>query len=443
MESKKPSTVPNNLRDAIFKFSDAEIIVGDLTTVLSEMLARFESDSVLDVNKFVSQIKTVLKATEVVQKNIQEGIKLSGHASFSASYKSETLASDKNSKKREALRTNKKRENTKPLPLRRIENITRTPSKRSTSVVVSTSSRELRKKRKDIVSGLPLPENEDVYSLSEIVKLIKVDTKSSIFGLPPKRVHTALYDRSPRLFIASYRTLARAIKDYEEMKKLPIPGSEGIKPGRPPLVPPEQLDLLNEGIRNHVGKVETRKDLAQSIVAVVDQRYKDQNIERRAKMPSRATQSKYNLQASIQPGVALTKLSGTRPQGARRQMASTSIRNLMSHILTVGLVHFVPGKFERPENLSPGAVRFLNLMKEATGIEMKPIYPWQVMNYDASSYYAFLGTLVDDSANDEWVRISEGAISRYLEALGVKSACIDVKRAPSAMALWSDGSMAL
>jgi hypothetical protein len=36
------------------------------------------------------------------------------------------------------------------------------------------------------------------------------------------------------------------------------------------------------------------------------------------------------------------------------------------------LVHFIPGKFERPENLSPGAIKFLDLMKEATGIEMKP-----------------------------------------------------------------------
>jgi hypothetical protein len=99
MESKKPSTIPNNLWDSIFKLSDADIIAGDLTTVLSDMLVRFESDSILDVDKFVSQIKTVLKATEAVQKNIQEGIKLSGHASFSASYKSEKLASDKNSNK--------------------------------------------------------------------------------------------------------------------------------------------------------------------------------------------------------------------------------------------------------------------------------------------------------------------------------------------------------
>ena len=43
MESKKPSTIPNNLRDSIFKLSDADIIAGDLATALSDMLVHFES----------------------------------------------------------------------------------------------------------------------------------------------------------------------------------------------------------------------------------------------------------------------------------------------------------------------------------------------------------------------------------------------------------------
>jgi hypothetical protein len=315
MESKKPSPIPNNLQDSIFKLSDADIIAGDLTTVLSDMLVRFESDSILDVDKFVSQIKTVLKVTEAVQKNIQEGIKLSGHASFSASYKSEKLASDKNSNKREDLLTYKKqRKNNKPLALHRLENVASVPNKRTFPVVIDTP-RDLRKKRKDIVLGLPLPENGEVYALLELVNLMRVDTKSAIIGLPVTRVHDALYKRSPRLFLACYRTLARAIKEYEERKKLPIPGNEGIKPGRPPLVPLEQLCLLNEGIHNHVGKVETRKDLLKAIVAIGEKRYKDQNIDRPAKMPSRTSQKKYNLKALVQPGVALTRLSGTHPQG--------------------------------------------------------------------------------------------------------------------------------
>jgi hypothetical protein len=43
LESKKPSTIPNNLRESIFKLSDADIIAGDLATALSDMLVHFES----------------------------------------------------------------------------------------------------------------------------------------------------------------------------------------------------------------------------------------------------------------------------------------------------------------------------------------------------------------------------------------------------------------
>jgi hypothetical protein len=77
---------------------------------------------------------------------------------------------------------------------------------------------------------------------------------------------------------------------------LPIPGDEGIKPGWPPLVPQEQLGLLNEGIHNHVGKVETKKDLSTAIVTIGDKRYKDQNIDWWAKMPSCTSQMKYNAE---------------------------------------------------------------------------------------------------------------------------------------------------
>jgi hypothetical protein len=103
------------------------------------------------------------------------------------------------------------------------------------------------------------------------------------------------------------------------------------------------------------------------------------------------------------------------------------------------LVHFIPGKFERPENLSPGAIKFLDLMKEATGIEMKPIHPYQVINFDASSYYAYAGTVVNDSANDEWVRISEGAISRGTQNQVSLHRCEESTKCNGLMLRWIDG----
>jgi hypothetical protein len=110
-------------------------------------------------------------------------------------------------------------------------------------------------------------------------------------------------------------------------------------------------------------------------------------------------------------------------------MVAMSLWNMASHINALGMMHFIPGKFEHPKLLSPGvsinknvvslcqfvhylyhfplivgAKLFLGIMKEATGIEMKPINPYQMFNFDSSSHYAFAGTWIsDDSSNEEWV----------------------------------------
>jgi len=46
---------------------------------------------------------------------------------------------------------------------------------------------------------------------------------------------------------------------------------------------------------------------------------------------------------------------------------------LGSHAATIAMMHFVPGTFEQPENLSEGSKLFLEIMKEVTGVDMKPI----------------------------------------------------------------------
>jgi hypothetical protein len=52
-----------------------------------------------------------------------------------------------------------------------------------------------------------------------------------------------------------------------------------------------------------------------------------QGVKGPVKPPSRTSQKKYNLTAAAKEGICLTKLSSVRPQGARRQMAATSLRN--------------------------------------------------------------------------------------------------------------------
>jgi hypothetical protein len=51
-------------------------------------------------------------------------------------------------------------------------------------------------------------------------------------------------------------------------------------------------------------------------------------------------------------------------------------------------------------------------MKEATGIEMRPINPYQMFNFDSSSHYALAGTwILDDSSNEEWVQVTNEALA--------------------------------
>jgi hypothetical protein len=60
--------------------------------------------------------------------------------------------------------------------------------------------------------------------------------------------------------LASYRKTARAVKRYEIKGKLPIPGDEGVKMGHRPLVQLEEIPQLNEGIHEHIGKVELKRN---------------------------------------------------------------------------------------------------------------------------------------------------------------------------------------
>ena len=63
----------------------------------------------------------------------------------------------------------------------------------------------------------------------------------------------------------------------------------------------------------------------------------------------------------------MVKLSNALPQGARRKMASTSIRNLVSQVSTLLVTSFVEGDYEKPNNLPHGYSLARNIMKNIIG----------------------------------------------------------------------------
>ena len=98
--------------------------------------------------------------------------------------------------------------------------------------------------------------------------------------------------------------------------------------------------------------------------------------------PSPNYMKKITTVLGVQEGIALVNPKGARPQGARRQMAGTSLRNLASQIATTLCSNFVRGEYDQPSNLCKGAILAHNIMEDITGQKMRPIEPFQIGNFD-------------------------------------------------------------
>ena len=77
----------------------------------------------------------------------------------------------------------------------------------------------------------------------------------------------------------------------------------------------------------------------------------------------------------------------------RRQMASTSIRNLLAHIAVVSFVHFILSTFKWPHlrNLSDGAKQFILILERTFAAPFKPRPPHHIFNTDTTSQYYYTG----------------------------------------------------
>jgi hypothetical protein len=111
------------------------------------------------------------------------------------------------------------------------------------------------------------------------------------------------------------------------------------------MVTTSDLTSLNNGVLNNSGKIETTTDLTKSIMEL--EKAKGHVM---ASTPFRSTIKKYNTVLGRQDGISLVKAGGARPQGVRRQMAGSSVRNCMSQIATLLVSHFIPGHYDTPND---------------------------------------------------------------------------------------------
>ena len=116
--------------------------------------------------------------------------------------------------------------------------------------------------------------------------------------------------------------------------------------------------------------------------------------------PSANLLKKCNYSLADQEGVSFVKPSGARPKGARKQMASSSLRNLAAHTATTICSIFVKSKYNPPDGLCKGAILAHKIIEEITGQEMKPIEPFQTGNCDMTLMFVWEGTASEHQSSN-------------------------------------------
>ena len=158
----------------------------------------------------------------------------------------------------------------------------------------------------------------------------------------------------PKL-LCSLSTFQRRYKTFKTTKVYPNDTDEGIQVGARQAVKDKDIPLLNKGLENTVGVVEDNYDLSTAIVTINEKEKETSGDYIYHKSPCASTIQFYQMLAVNQcEKIHLVKDANVKIKDKRRQMASTSIRNLSSHIAAVAYANFIPvaEKWNPPKGLT-------------------------------------------------------------------------------------------
>ena len=113
----------------------------------------------------------------------------------------------------------------------------------------------------------------------------------------------------------------------------------------------------------------------------------------------------------------------------RRQMVQTSVRNLSSHIATVGYSNFCPiiEIWDYPKGICKGNLVLLRKLKDTTGAHFQHITPAYLLNEDCSNQYYFSGSAKIDGLNNGWYRVTtESLVNGYTDSIWTNDTSKDV-----------------
>ena len=254
---------------------------------------------------------------------------------------------------------------------------------------------------------LPKPQNGSVFTLKEAFAIMtKCEYKPSVFY--DKATNVDIHGRHPQLLMNKSSWYRRWNK-YCTDDIMPADNDYGIARGAPPILNDQEIALLNDDLHITVGTAEDDMELSDKIISVKEKQMEKNRQFPHLKKPASSTVQLYQTLSVVNdPDIHLIRQGKIKVKDPRRQMASTSVRNLASHIAAVAYANFIPcaEKWVVPKGLPIGCLKMIDMLKKVTGAHFQPIKPAYILNGDCSSQYYCSGISSGDSGNNKWSRVT-------------------------------------
>ena len=207
---------------------------------------------------------------------------------------------------------------------------------------------------------IPVPSNGKILSKKEMVEFYKKEVQNNS-EIKRTTLYKALRDHNPPRIACSLRTFERTIEQYINTGLVPSEHEDGVTRGRPTLMPKTELNILNSKIDAYPGVTANTEDIRKDLVKYNNQK----NPHKHLQEVSYQTAVCYSLQSSLcNKDISVIASNKTMIKCTRRQMASMSVRNCMSHIAAIAYSHFHPRSdtYSVPKGLSEGSKTFTNIL---------------------------------------------------------------------------------
>ena len=170
---------------------------------------------------------------------------------------------------------------------------------------------------------------------------------------------------------------------------------------------------MNDQLNTTIGLAGDNSDLISSLVSVNEILKEKAGAFPYLKSPCASTIKLYQvLTVDQDKDLHLVRDRNMKVKDKRRQMASTSVRNLASRVVAVSYANFLPvvEKWVTLKGLPRGCLKLIDMLLSVTGSHFKPILPAYLLNEDCSSQYYCSGSIKGDNVNNGWSRVSTDSL---------------------------------